>query len=52
MLNDNPIELNKTYTFAVNDYIAAGGDGFSMLKNKKRIVDEYASVLMTVQVFD
>ena len=52
MLNDNPIELNKTYTFAVNDYIAAGGDGFSILRTKKRIVDENAAVLMTVQVFD
>ena len=41
-----------TYTLAVNDYVAGGGDGYSMLKDKRRIVDEYAAILMTVQVFD
>ncbi|MCY3878992.1 MAG: bifunctional UDP-sugar hydrolase/5'-nucleotidase [Rhodobacteraceae bacterium] len=52
MVNGEAIDPSQTFTLAVNDYLAGGGDGFSMLKDKKRIVDEYASVLMTVQLFD
>ncbi len=48
----SPIDAAATYTLAINDYVAGGGDGYSMLEDKRRIVDEYAAVLMTVQVFD
>ena len=51
-VDGEPIDLDRTYSFAINDYVAGGGDGFSMLPGKRRIVDENASVLMTVQVFD
>ena len=47
-----PIDPAAMFTFAINDYVAGGGDGFAMLSDKARIVDEYAAVLMTVQVFN
>ncbi len=47
-----PIDPSATYTLAVNDYVAGGGDGYSMFPDKRRLVDEYAAILMTVQVFD
>lgn len=52
MVNGNPIDQDAIYSFAINDYVANGGDGYSMLKDKRRIVDENAAVLMTVQLFD
>ena len=47
-----PIDPGASYSLAVNDYVAGGGDGFALFKDKPRIVDENASVLMTVQMFD
>ena len=47
-----PIDPSATFTFAVNDYVAGGGDGYAVFEDKTRIVDEYAAVLMTVQVFN
>ena len=47
-----PIDPSATYTLAVNDYVAGGGDGYSMFPDKRRLVDENAAILMTVQVFD
>ena len=32
MVQGQPLEEGKTYTVAVNDFTAAGGDGYSMLK--------------------
>ena len=34
-INDQPLELNKVYTVAMNDFTAAGGDGYDMLKGAK-----------------
>ena len=48
----SPVDLHATYTLAINDYLAGGGDGYAMLRDKPRIVDENAAVLMTVQLFD
>ncbi len=33
LINGKPIEPNKVYTVATNDYMASGGDHYSMLKN-------------------
>ncbi len=33
LLNGKPIDPNKIYTVATNDYMASGGDHYSMLKN-------------------
>lgn len=35
LINGKPLDLNKIYTVAVNDFMAAGGDGYSVLKNAK-----------------
>lgn len=34
-----PLDLNKTYTFATNDFIAAGGDNYTMLKDLPKIAE-------------
>ena len=51
-VDGSPIVLTATYSLAINDYVAGGGDGYAMLRDKPRIVDENAAVLMTVQLFD
>lgn len=52
LVGGTPINLNKTYSLAINNYLAGGGDGYDMLRDKTRIVDENAAVLMTVQLFN
>ncbi len=36
MINDEPLDLNKEYTFALSDYVANGGSGCSFLKELER----------------
>lgn len=33
MINGEPIDLDETYTIATNNYLAYGGDGYSMLED-------------------
>lgn len=40
MIQDEPIDVNKTYTLATNDFMAVGGDGYENLSNGK-IIGEY-----------
>lgn len=35
LVNGATIDLNKTYTVVVNDFMAAGGDGYTVLKSAK-----------------
>lgn len=47
-----PLDPQAEYTLAVNDYNAGGGDGFTMLRDAERVIDESggrddASVVMT-----
>jgi len=38
LINGKPLELDKIYTVATNDFMAAGGDGYSAFKNAKSSV--------------
>ena len=41
MVGDEPLDLNKTYKLASHNYmLKSGGDGFSMFKNNKILLDE------------
>ncbi|MDA3734226.1 5'-nucleotidase C-terminal domain-containing protein [Niameybacter massiliensis] len=37
LVDEKPIDLNKTYKLATNDFIAAGGDGYVMFKGNKSL---------------
>jgi 2',3'-cyclic-nucleotide 2'-phosphodiesterase (5'-nucleotidase family) len=45
-----PLDPRRTYTVATNDYIANGGDGFSMLPATRRVIDASGGTLMASQV--
>ncbi len=47
-----PLDPAKTYTVATNNFIAAGGDGYSMLGNGEVLVDASAGTLLATVVMD
>lgn len=47
-----PLDPRATYKLAVNEYIAAGGDGYASLKKGKQIIDASAAPLMATVVMD
>ncbi|HHI82853.1 MAG TPA: bifunctional metallophosphatase/5'-nucleotidase, partial [Rhizobiales bacterium] len=40
MIGASPLDENRTYRLATNDFLAAGGDGYSALKRAKIVVGE------------
>ncbi len=42
----------SVYTVATNDYIARGGDEYTMLKQGKRLIDAAGGTLLASQVMD
>ncbi|WGS65997.1 5'-nucleotidase C-terminal domain-containing protein [Marinitoga aeolica] len=61
MVNGKPLEMDKLYKVAANNYMASGGDGYSMLKGKKGydtgfvladVVKEYIQKLGTIENYD
>ena len=42
----------KTYTLATNDFMAKGGDGYSILKKGRVIIDAAGATLMASMVMD
>ena len=42
----------KTYSLATNDYLAKGGDGYSVFKKGKVIIDASGAKLMASMVMD
>lgn len=48
LINGEAIDVNRVYKIAVNSYVAAGGDGYSMFKNA---VDYYDTSLMQRDAF-
>ncbi len=47
-----PLDPNKIYKVATNEYVAGGGDGFEVLKKGKQLIDESSAKLMASQVID
>jgi len=45
-----PLSLDRTYTLAVNEFIAAGGDGYAMLVKAPRLVGLQTSELLVNHV--
>ncbi|MBI2608234.1 MAG: 5'-nucleotidase C-terminal domain-containing protein [Deltaproteobacteria bacterium] len=41
LINGAPLDGNKVYSVAANDFTANGGDGYEMLKDKKKIDSGY-----------
>lgn len=52
LVGEWPLDPNRTYRLAVNDFLASGGDGYAMLQNLKRIIDTNAGPLMAGVVID
>ncbi len=47
-----PLDPDKMYTVATNNFIAGGGDGYSMLGNGEVLVDGSAGTLLATVVMD
>ncbi|WP_182199826.1 5'-nucleotidase C-terminal domain-containing protein [Paraliobacillus salinarum] len=43
MVGDQPIDMNKMYTVATNDFLSAGGDDYGMLKDTE-LINEYSAL--------
>jgi 5'-nucleotidase len=42
LVNGEPLDLNRTYTASVNDYIVEGGDGYDSFVGTTKLIDELA----------
>jgi len=51
-VNGQPLDPNKTYVCAINDYMGRGGDGYTMFKNAPRVIDERNGKLLAEVVAD
>jgi len=51
-IGGQPLDPDKTYKVATNEYVAAGGDGYDVLKKGKSLIPEEAAKLMASQVID
>ena len=47
-----PLDPNKVYTVATNDYLAGGGDGYAALGNGRQLIDAAGATLMATMVMD
>ncbi len=52
MVGDTPLDLDKVYTVATNDYMLGGGDGYAALGGGKVIVNAGNGNLMANDVMD
>jgi len=52
MIGDAPLDVNKVYTVATNDYILGGGDGFAALGGGKVLINAGNGNLMANDVMD
>ena len=51
-INGKPLDKAATYTLATNDFMAAGGDGYSMFKPAKNLIDPMGAKLLASAVID
>ena len=47
-----PLNKGRTYAVATNDYMVSGGDGYSVLKKAKVIINASNATLMATMVMD
>jgi 5'-nucleotidase len=47
LVNGQPLDVNRTYTLALPDYLFTGGDGFAMFANAKVLVSPAAGELVS-----
>lgn len=52
MVGDAPLDLNGSYTVAINDFIGSGGDGYTMFENAPRILNEAGGPLLAEVVIN
>jgi 2',3'-cyclic-nucleotide 2'-phosphodiesterase (5'-nucleotidase family) len=51
-IGGTPLDDARTYTLATNDFMARGGDGYTMLAEGKPLIDANAGQFMASQVMD
>ena len=52
MVGGAPLDEAKTYTLATNDFVANGGDGYTVFKSAKPLINPIDATLMASQVID
>ncbi|MEQ8967252.1 MAG: 5'-nucleotidase C-terminal domain-containing protein [Azospirillaceae bacterium] len=51
-IGGEPLDPEATYTVATNDFMARGGDGYTVFADAPRVIDEMAGRLMAAQVIE
>jgi 5''-nucleotidase/2'',3''-cyclic phosphodiesterase and related esterases len=51
-VGNSPLSKGRTYTIATNDFLAKGGDGYTVFKKGKVIIDASSAKLMASMVMD
>ncbi|MCJ8322340.1 MAG: 5'-nucleotidase C-terminal domain-containing protein [Rhizobiales bacterium] len=52
MIGGNAIDLGKIYTASTNNFVAGGGDGYSMLRGANNLIDPMSAKFMASDVMD
>jgi len=52
LVNGAPLDLKATYTLATNDFVAGGGDGYTVFTEAKTLIDGDAAKYMASMVMD
>lgn len=52
MIDVEPLQPNATYTLATNDFVAGGGDGYTMLTDAPRLVTANEGALLSDLIID
>ena len=51
-VGNNPLNKSGTYTVATNNYAAGGGDGYSVFKKGKVLIDASGATLLAGMVMN